>query len=125
MRPATVQKTCTARQPLTQQQVHDHGSRYGLALVGDVRSQHREVRRAARLVKDLWDALDQRPVSWSNVVNELAIWQEAEDAFAMEDLGPIHIARRQGYYRISAEWRLMFVLNHLEGSGLAIVRMPS
>lgn len=120
MRTHSVQKACTLRQPLTQQQVHDGGSRYGLALVGDGRSEYREVREVAWLVEDWRDEFNQRRVSWRTLVAALAGDAQMRDLEIVDDL---YSSKED--YRLSAEWRLMFVLNHLQGSGLAIVRTPS
>lgn len=113
-------RTLRRRDRLTHQQVHDHASRYGLAIVGDGRSSHREVREVAWLVEDWRDDFAENQVSWRTLVVALAGEAQMRDLEVLDDL---YTAKDD--YRYAAEWRLTFVLNNLDGSGLGIVRMPS
>lgn len=120
MRTYSVQNPCAAGQAVTQEQVHDHGSQFGLTAVGEGRSEHCEVREVAWLVEDWRDLFNQRCVSWRTLVTALAGDAQIRDMDVLDDL---YSSKED--YRYAAEWRLMFVLNHLEGSGLRVVRMPS
>ncbi|EAP99436.1 hypothetical protein JNB_04670 [Janibacter sp. HTCC2649] len=120
MRTLSVQKACATEQPITRDHVHDLGSRYGLALAGGGRSPYREVREVAWLVEDQWNDFKERVVAWRTITVFLAGAAQMRDLEVLDDL-----YTSKDDYLYSAEWRLMFVLNHLEGSGLAIVRMPT
>lgn len=119
MRTTTV-RPCILPQPLTQSHVHEYAKTYGLVRVGDERSQYREVREVAWLVEDQWNDFKERVVSWRTLAVFLAGAARMRDLEVLDDL-----CTSKDDYHYAAEWRLMFVLNHLEGSGLAIVRMPS
>lgn len=119
MRATTLQRRSTTKH-ITQTHVHDLGSKYGLALVGDERSPFREVREVAWLVEDWKHLFNERAVSWRTLVVALAGDDALRDLELTED---VYMSKE--HYEYAAEWQMSFVLNHLDGSGLSIVRMPT
>jgi len=116
-----MQKPLTPRCPVTVEHVRDHQGKYGLKSVGPRSTDDLMVRRVSFIIEDWNYCFDVRRVAWSTVITALASEAETRD---LEMLDGTRYMKPEDY-RTAAEWRLMYVLNHLTGSGLKVVRMPS
>lgn len=116
-----LQKPLTPRGPVTYEHIRDHQAKYGLKSVGPRSTDDLLVRRVCFIIEDWDDCFDVRRVAWATVIKALASEAETRD---LELLDGTRYMQPEDY-RTAAEWRLMYVLNHLTGSGLKVVRMPS
>lgn len=104
---------------MTVDHVRALSSRYGLTVVGPRRSKDPMVRRVVWIIEDLAEEPFNEPVvPWSSVLTFLA----GEDGTAALTHACRDYTSKEGH-REAAEWFLQYVLNHLDDSGLAVVRL--
>lgn len=115
----SLQRLRTAKQPVTVNNVRALASRYGLTITGPRTSHDLMARRVAWIVEDLAEEPFNEPiVPWSTVLAFLA----SEDGTAATRLLEYDYTSPAAH-REAAEWFLTYVLNHLDGSGLSVVRL--
>lgn len=110
----SLQSRCRPKRSVQVEHVHDLGRVYGLTLVGGCATDDPVLKQVRRLVK-FWEwNLGEPAVSFRALVLALA-------ADAQDDVRDLNLSL--GAYEERAEWLLVYVLNHLQGSGLSVVRM--
>lgn len=100
--------------------VRDDDYAHGLRIVGSPTINDREVLQVRWLVEDWADLFNVRRVALATVVKALAGDDECRDLETLD-----HLYMTTSHYREAAEWQVAYVLRHLDGSGLAVVRLRS
>lgn len=115
-----MQKHCTARQPITVNHVERFATRYGLTRIGPRTTDDRMLRSLVWIVEDMADEPFNEPVvPWASLVTLLA----GDHARGARELACRDYTSTADH-RTVAQWFLAYCLNHLDGSGLAVVRLP-